>query len=131
MKKAIPKSSPLMQGFKRMKEGEGKGLIKLLEISYLIALRGRPFTDFSNLVDLGRLHGVKVLEKYKNQVPCQDFISLGDYFSSEFVKSKLEHANLIGILNDGATDAATTEQEVLYVTFLDPDIYESCLACYS
>ena len=37
-----------------MKEGGEKGLIKLFEIAYLIALRGRPFTDFSNLVELER-----------------------------------------------------------------------------
>ena len=60
---------------------------------------------------------------------CQDFISAtGDYFFSEFVKSKLERANFISILNNRTTDAATIEQEILYVTFLDPDTYEPCIA---
>lgn len=85
-----------------MKEGEEKDLIKLFEVAYLIALKGRPFTNFSNLS--------KFLEKYENRVACQDFISAtGDYFFSESVKSKLEHANVIGILNDGTADAATIE----------------------
>ena len=66
---------------------------------------------------------------YKNQVACQYFISAtGNYFFSEFVKSKLEHTNFIGILNYGTTDAATIGQEVLYVTFLNLDTYETCLA---
>ena len=59
---------------------------------------------------------------------CQDFISATDYFFSEFVKSKLERANFISILNNRTTDAATIEQEILYVTFLDPDTYEPCIA---
>ena len=126
VKKNIPKSSPLVQDFNRIK---GKGLIKLFETADLIELRGRPFTDFSNLVVLERLHGIKFLEKYENQVACQDFISAtGDYFFSEFVKSKLERANFIGILNDRTTDAATIEPEVLFVSFLDPDNYEPCLS---
>ena len=50
MKTTMPKSSPLLRGFNPIKEGEEKGLIKLFEISYLIALRERLFTDFSNLV---------------------------------------------------------------------------------
>ena len=38
-----------------------------------------------------RLNIAKFLEKYKNRVACQDFISAtGDYFSSEFVMSKIE-----------------------------------------
>ena len=66
-------------------------------------------------MELERLHGIKFLEKYENRVDCQDFISAtGDYFFSE-------HTNLIDNLNDETTDAATIEQEVLYVTFLAPD----------
>ena len=81
-----------MQGFNQMKEGKEKGLIKLFEIAYLIALRGRLFTGFSNLVELVRLHSIKLLENYKNQVAYQDFISAtGDYLFSEIVKSKLEN----------------------------------------
>ena len=117
MKITIPKSSPLLQGFNQMKEGEEKSLIKLFEIAYLIAIRGRPFTNFSNLMKLEKLHSIKFLEKYKNRVACQDFISATrDYFFSEFVRSKLECTDFIGIWNDRTTDAAPIEQDVLYQT---------------
>ena len=60
-----------------------------------------------------RLHDVKFLEKYENRVACENFISAtGDYFFSEFVKSRLE-PGFIGFLNDGTLDTFTTEQEVL------------------
>ena len=86
MRITIPKSSPLVQGFNQMKESEEKGLIKLFDIAYLTALRGRLFTYFSNFVELGRLNGIKFLEKYENRVVCQDFISAtGDYFFSELL----------------------------------------------
>ena len=95
----------------------------LFEIAYLIVLSS------STLVEQKRSHGLKFPEKYQNQVACQYCISAtGDYFFSEFLKLKLEHTNFIGILNDGTTDAAAIEQEVLYVTFLDLDTYEPCLA---
>ena len=112
-----------------MKKGKEKGLTKLFKIAYLIALRGRLCTNFSNLMELEGLHGEKFLEKYKNQVACQDFISdTGDYFFTLLFKSKLEHANFIGIWNDRTNDAATIGQEVLYVTFLDPDTFQPCSA---
>ena len=47
---AIPKSCPLVQRSNRIKESEEKDLIKLFEIDYVIPLRGRQFTDFSNHV---------------------------------------------------------------------------------
>ena len=61
VKITIPKSSPLVQGFNQMKEGKEKGLIKLFEIAYLIALRGRPFTSFFNVVELEIELPVKIL----------------------------------------------------------------------
>ena len=55
VKITIPKPYLLVQGFNRMKEGKEKKLDKRKE--------GRPFTDFSNLVEFERLHCVKFLEK--------------------------------------------------------------------
>ena len=37
------------------------------------------------------------------------------------VKEKVLRANFIAILTDGTTDAAITEQEVIYLLYLDPD----------
>ena len=74
-----------------MKEGEVKGLIKLFEIAYLkkAGRRRRLFTNFSNLMELERLHSIKFIEKYQNRVACQDFISAtGDNFFLKFVKVK-------------------------------------------
>ena len=44
------------------------------------------------------------------------------------VKKKVLRTNFTGVLNDGTTDAAIEEQ-VIYVTFLDPDNFEPRLTC--
>ena len=52
-----------------------KGIEKLLHIAYFIASKGCPYTDFSDLVELAKLHEVKSVPSgsYENETACQDF----------------------------------------------------------
>ena len=71
---------------------------------------------------------MKFLEKYEHRNSCREFIDYtSDYLFNKDVKNKLLRTSFIGVLNDGTTDAAIVEQEVIYVTFLDPDNFEPCL----
>ena len=47
------------------------------------------------------------------------------------VREKVSRVNFITILNDGTTDAAIIEQEVVYFLFADPDTFEPSLAFFS
>ena len=94
-------------------------------MAYLIALKGRPFSDYSSLLELEKTHGVKFLEKYDHRNSCREFIDYTcDYLFNKDVKNKLLRTNLIGVPNDGTTDATIVEQEVIYAIFLDPDNFE-------
>ena len=42
----IPSDAPILQGMKRMRETESRGLQKLFEVAYYVAAPGRPLSDF-------------------------------------------------------------------------------------
>ena len=67
--------SPISSGLKKMGVKEKQALTKLHDVAYYIALKGRPFTDFKDLIDLEKLHGVKFQSgAYENETSCRDFI---------------------------------------------------------
>ena len=78
----VPDVSAISSAMKIMEEKERSGAQKLVEIAYLIALKGRPFTDFKDLIELEKLHGVKFdTNAYENESGCREFInSIANYF---------------------------------------------------
>ena len=48
----IPINSPIAQGFKKMGDGEKDSFKKLFYLVYLIAKKGRPYSDFSDFAAL-------------------------------------------------------------------------------
>ena len=77
-----PKTAPILKGLNRMPATEKAGLIKLFEVAYLTALKGRPFSHFTSFLEFEKIHGVKFLEKYEHRNSCREFIDYtSDYFS--------------------------------------------------
>ena len=58
-------------------------------------------------------------------------LSISDYLFQMDVKEKVSRANFIAILTDGTTDAAITEQEVVYLLYLDPDDFVPQLSFFT
>ena len=54
----VPADSAVSSGLKNM-EVTKEALTKLHDVAYYIALKGRPFTDFKDLIDFEKLHGVE------------------------------------------------------------------------
>ena len=108
-----------------MIEKDRETLSKLHDISFHIALQQLPFKAFQNQVTLEKLHGVKFTGTYENENACKNFIfGISKYLFEENVKKKLHLINFIAILCDGLTDDSVIEQEVLYVTFTDPETFK-------
>ena len=91
-------------------------LEKLFHIAYVIAKKGRPYTDFQAHIELEKLHGVNFSTSgaYENETACKNFIN----FSSEClfdktVIEKLVHVNFISVLCDGSTDSAVVEKKCI------------------
>ena len=55
----VPADSAISSGLKKMGVKEKQALTKLHDVAHYIALKGRPFTDLKDLLDLEKLHGVK------------------------------------------------------------------------
>ena len=88
------------------------------EAAHLIAVKGRPFTNFPDYIELEKLHGVKYDVLYNHRNACAEFIR---YISQSLfdvkVKEKLNRVNFITVLRDGATEAAIIEKECIFVFF--------------
>ena len=54
----VPADSVVSSGLKNM-EVKKEALTKLHDVVYYIALKGRPFADFKDLIDFKKLHGVE------------------------------------------------------------------------
>ena len=126
---AVPEGSAIRMGLHKMGENEQEAIIKLYDIAYYIALKGHAFTDFHDMIDLEKLHNVQFQAgSYENESACRDFIhTIAHYLFDDGVIEKLKKVNFIGILCDGSTDKSITEQEVIYVTYRDPDTLMPCL----
>ena len=97
---------------------------KLHEIVYYIALHELSFTRFEQLIKLEKVHKFTFTGAYENESACQNFIiNIAEYFFQEDVKKKIEVVYFITYLRDGSTDKSITEQEVIYVIYVDPDTY--------
>ena len=71
----VPADSSISSGLKKMGVKVKQALTKLHDAAYYIALKRTPFTDFKDLLDLEKLHGVKFQSgAYENETSCRDFI---------------------------------------------------------
>ena len=107
----MPSDAPIVQGLKRMRESEHRGIQKLFDVAYYIAKQGRPLTDFESLIALEKMHGVDSLGiSYGNWKACRNFLlSISDYFFEKNVWDKISRSNFITIMFDGTTDSGTTD----------------------
>ena len=128
----VPARSAIALGMQKRSEKERTSAKKLMDIAYFIALKGRPFTDFKDHIELEKLHRVKFnTSVYENKTACREFIkSIACYLFDEDVRKKLTRINFIAILIDGTTDRAIKEQEVLYAIFVDPDTHKPTLTYF-
>lgn len=114
----------------RLGKEEKSSIQRHFEIAYSIAFKGRPYADFTDIVELEKLHGVEFFSNsvYENDMGCKIFIHFAAkaLFEKE-VKDKIKRANFITVLADGATDAALIKKEVVYILFVDPDEFKASL----
>ena len=105
---------------------------KLFDLAYLLAKKGRPYSDFSDFVELEKAHGVKYTVDYTNAKQCAEFVKFisRSLFDSE-VKNKLTRCNFVTVLCDGSTDSAVIEKECIYIIYMDPDTFEPHLTFFS
>ena len=79
---------------------------KLFHNAYFIASKGRLYTDFSDLVELEKLHEVKFVSSgsYANETAYKDFISFcsKSIFDAN-IRDKFDCTSFTSVLCDGST----------------------------
>jgi hypothetical protein len=92
---------------------ERSAMRNLFDIAYMIAYKGRPYSDFVDHVEIEKLHGVQFMPggTYENDKGCLLFIHFAAkaLYESQ-VKDKVKRAYFVTVLADGATDAACIEK---------------------
>ena len=99
----------------------------LFDIGYLLAYKGKDYSDFIDRIEIEKFHGVKFTPRgtYENDNGCKLFIHFAaKALCKRQVNDKVKRAN-------GATDAASIEKEVIYILFVDPDELKASLAFLS
>src|SRR5215469_14110903 len=73
--------TPIGQVLKKTSNEEEEKVKKLIDISYFINKNELPLSKFAPLAELEKRHGVKLGERYANQVMCAEFTTLiGQHF---------------------------------------------------
>ncbi|VDI00488.1 Hypothetical predicted protein [Mytilus galloprovincialis] len=113
-------SGPLLSCVRKMeKENEDK-IKKLITTAYFICNHEKPFTDFPRLVELQEVNGLDMGNFYRSDNACRRFIQYiyEDLFKG--VKMQIENdLHFYSILIDGATDSSVTENELIYLRFVE------------
>ena len=72
------------------------------------------------------------MPSYVNEEACRDFIqNIEVFLFDEEIAKKLCKVNFTGLLCDGSTDKSVVEQEVIYITFMDPDTYSPVMKYFT
>ena len=71
-----------------MAKKEREALVKLYNTAHYIAVKGRAFTDFEDLIEIEKLHRVKFHSGlYENESGCKDLIkSIAEYFFKQYMQ---------------------------------------------
>ena len=99
-----PSDAPIVQGIVNIGQltpDERSAMQNLFDIAYLLAYKGRPYSDFTDLVDIEKLHGVKFMlgNVYENDMGCKLFIHFAAKALYEReVKEKVKTANFVTVM---------------------------------
>lgn len=114
-----PFHSAIARRLQQMPKNERQTVKKLNEIAFFIALKGYPFTNLQDHIEIEKLHGVKYTVAYENESASKDFMfCISEYQFDKSVRKKLKMVNFIAILCDGSADKRITEYEVVCALYI-------------
>lgn len=96
-------------------------IVKLIEAAYLLGKEELPFSKFSSIVNLEKLHGVDLGTTYLNRLAAKAFTMSIGHVMIESVKEELKQALYVSLMTDGSTDASVKEKELVFVRFIRHD----------
>jgi hypothetical protein len=111
--------TPIGRNFKNMCTKDRESLRVKFNSAYNLAKHEKPFTDFPELLKLQSKNKVMYIgESYTTDRAATKFVNVIGEITRESLNADLAKARYYSILNDGSTDMSTTEQELVYVLFI-------------
>ena len=114
-----PGTAPLEACLLNMEKEAVERLMKLFHTTYYLVQAERPFSDLAGLCSLQERNGVMIGRSYRNDKQSATFA----HFIAEIVKedlaSKLRQVEFFSVLNDSSTDVSVTDEELVYVRYLE------------
>ena len=114
-------SSDVLEGISTMEKNEVARTKIKFETTYFDAKQELSLTKYKEILEHEKFHGVNTGNSYMTDVKAGEFI---DFIAAD-LKSKLckdlATANFFSVLCDGSTDSAVIEEEIIYVSYFDPN----------
>ena len=105
-----------------MSTNEKDHMGKIFWAAYYLIKSNQAFKKFPLLIELEE--GIKFMESYKNNKSVHEvIINIAEEIENKNLE-KVACSNFVSFLCDGSTDSSTTEKELMYIIFLDPDTHE-------
>ena len=124
--KTSVEDSPIAVGFCKQDELDEKAkqyeLSVKMNTAYCIAKEELSFTHMRPLVLLQKKNGLDITPTYDNDVRCAELISTIARDLQEESASQIKECNYISIMIDGATDSSVTENEAVYVRYVEDGV---------
>ena len=112
-------SLPIGRGSAKVTEKDKQTLTVRSNTVYYLAKNKCLYSEFQNLLLLQVKNGVKTSDMYHNERAGANFIDTIGTSIRQKVLEDIEKCNYFTLLMDGSTDSSFTEQELIYVLFLD------------
>lgn len=103
-------------------EEHAKEVLKMrFNTAFYLAKKEKAFSEYPDLLALQEKNGIEKQNGYRTPRATANFI---DFIAEQFkapLKEILVNARYYSILTDGSTGTSVTEQELIYVMFLNKD----------
>ena len=93
----------------------------LLKTAFYVASEGLAFKKFSGLLDLQEKNGLDIGTQYRNDKKCKEFVSSMASVERERISDEVHNARIMCVFANGSTDKSITEQETVYVRYVEPN----------
>lgn len=112
-------AGPIVKVFKYKNETERTRLTNLLNIAYFNSREHRPLSDMEKQCKLAKRLGVDVGINYHNEFAAKQFLQSVSGNLQNDDTCEVKNSRFISIMADGRTDISVTEQEVVYIRYLN------------
>ena len=104
---------PIGYGRKRMCRDDRKHLEYKFNSAFYLAIKGRPFTEFPELLTMQEKNGIKNIGKaFLTNSACEELTDYIAELTKVLLKTDIANANYYACLIDVSTNSSVIEQEV-------------------